>query len=199
MLAFIGHLHRSVGFWRAFASLVLVFMCLRAAVSLTWCFLFLGKDKYLPLFVSVKSHVYFSPKAAKKEYDRMMEAVEASDKSEESNSGEKLGALCILAIFGSGSSESQDAEYKLDPSCVQELVKRNVVSKVLRIQDNDVVGISFLEFKTPETEDTEAFASHSCIGLHCNDGDLELKVSVIVFCVFARKRGAKRDTAMACI
>ena len=134
----------------------------------------LGKDKYLPLFVSVKSHVYFSPKAAKRECDRMVEAVEASDKSEESNSGEKLGALCILAIFGSG-SESQDAEYKLDPSCVQELVKGNVESKVLRIQDNDEFGISkaFLELTTPETEESEAFTSHSFIGLHCNDGDLE--------------------------
>ena len=49
----------------------------------------LGKDKYLPFLVSVKPHVYFSPKAAKKECDRMLDAVEASEKSEESNSGEK--------------------------------------------------------------------------------------------------------------
>ena len=122
MLAFIGHLHRSNwfrGFLESLYKSGVGFYVFAGCRVIDLVFpLRLGKDKYLPLFVSVKSHVYFSRKAAKKECDRMMEAVEASDKSEKWNSGEKLGVLCILAIFGSGSSDSHDAKIQDRPvSC----------------------------------------------------------------------------------
>jgi len=65
------------------------------------------KDQYLPMLVSVKSHVYFGPSAAKKECEAM------AKRAEEAKSEHNQGVLCILAIFGS-ETKSNAENYELD-------------------------------------------------------------------------------------
>lgn len=128
----------------------------------------LGSDKYLPLLMSVKSHVYFAPGNAEKECQRMADKVAEATKGVAES--QQFGALCILVVFGSG-SDSNDGELKLDKSCTAQLKSGNVVSKVLRISMEDKFGFSeaFRELTTAETEESELLASHSVISSHCKD------------------------------
>ena len=122
----------------------------------------LGKTnfKYVPMFVSVKSHVYFGPGAAKKECERM------KSKAEDMNF-EGLGALCILVVFGSSAS-SNDGKYALSWSSCKAVASGSVVSQVLRIPTNDVFGLSeaYLDLTTMQDEMSEVLASHSFLGAH---------------------------------
>ena len=113
--------------------------------------------RYIPLFISVKSHVYFGPAAAQKECKAMEARVEQNDR----------GALCILVVFGSGST-SNDGEYSLSPSCLERLLNNEIVSMVLRIPTDDDFELSraFLRLTTFQQEMSEILASHSFLGAH---------------------------------
>lgn len=120
------------------------------------------EDQYIPMFVSVKSHVYFSPSSAKKECERMKTHAE-------NGRGElvELGALCILVVFGS-SSNSKDGDYELLSSSCTKIAGGEVVSQVLRVPTDDEFKLSetFLGLTTPQDEMSEVLASHSFLGAH---------------------------------
>lgn len=77
--------------------------------------------------MSIKSQPIFCPAAAKLECDKMKE------KLEETEGNNKLGALCLLVVFGSSVDSNDGDYYSLKPSCVKNLTEGKTVSKVLRI------------------------------------------------------------------
>jgi hypothetical protein len=122
-------------------------------------------SRYIPMFVSVKSHTSFGPKSARLECEKMEGKCEGVD------DGEVGSALCLLVVFGS-SVNSNDENYTLKPSCVENLTRGEIVSKVLRIPTNDAFGLSegFLDLTTGQDEMPEVLASHSFLGAHKEAG-----------------------------
>ena len=120
--------------------------------------------RYIPMLVSMKSHVYCGPQSAK------MECKSMTQKFEVTAGGAKLGALCLLVVFGSPSSPN-DGGYTLEPSCVDSLTKGTIVSKVLRVPTYDEFGLSeAFQDLTVQDEMSEVLASHSFVGAH-REGD----------------------------
>ena len=116
---------------------------------------------YLPMFVSVKAHVTFSAKKARTVCDAMVAQAK----------GDAIGpALCLLVVFGSDESNTNDDELKLSNSCITQLAAGNRVPAVLRVPANDQFGLSnmFRDITTSKQEHSELFSSHSFVGFHCN-------------------------------
>jgi hypothetical protein len=122
-------------------------------------------SRYIPMFVSVKSHTSFGPKSARLECEKMEGKMERKKKG--ADDGKLGGALCLLVVFGS-STKSNDNDFSLEPSCAESLKKGETVSKVLRIPTDDVFGLSegFLDLTTGQDEMSEVLASHSFLGAH---------------------------------
>lgn len=149
-----------------------------------------GKTRYLPMFVSVKCHVYFGPAAAQTECDKMKE------KAKDDNS--PCGALCILVVFGS-ETKSNDGTYRLSESCVSELEEGKVVSMVLRVPVEDKFGLTkgYLDLTTFESEFSEVLASHSFLGAHVGtERDKEFSNTVLRLNHKKRNNGRKNITTL---
>lgn len=120
--------------------------------------------RYLPMLLSVKSHVYFNGKDAKTECDRMAEKVESN--------ANRPGALCLLVVFGSHANSTDKDGYVLDMSCVEILSKLEgeVVKKVLRVPTNDdAFGLSeaFQQYSTGGQDVmADMIASHSFVSAY---------------------------------
>jgi hypothetical protein len=116
---------------------------------------------YLPMFVSVKAHVTFSAKQARTVCDAMVAQAKV----------DAIGpALCLLVVFGSDESNTDDEELKLSNSCVTQLAAGNQVPAILRVPANDQFGLSnmFRDITTSKQEHSELFSSHSFVGFHCD-------------------------------
>ena len=114
--------------------------------------------RYLPMFVSVKSHVSFGPKKVTDEFKKMKEKAARS---------KCLGALCLLVLFGSGAQSCEDSSY-LSVSDLELLLNNEVVAWVLRVPTDDKFGLSeaFLDIATGKRELPEILASHSFLSAH---------------------------------
>ena len=122
-------------------------------------------SRYIPMFVSVKSHVYLAPKDAQKACNAMTDRVE----------NQPLGAFCLLVVFGSDSN-SNDGEFALRQDCVKELAEGGVLSRVLRVPTGDAFGLSkaFLGLATMQDEMTEVLSSHSFLSAHLESDKIKV-------------------------
>lgn len=111
----------------------------------------------IPLFLSIKSHLYFPPGEAKTLCDAMTKQAQRSKLTE---------ALCLVVVFGQSSSSTND-DYSLankirDNGFVD--FSQGPVAAVLRIPAEDSFGISkVFRQLTGNTQLTEVYASHPFI------------------------------------
>ena len=120
-----------------------------------------GQDTtYIPLFVSVKSRLYFAPGDAQKECQKM--------KTKAGNANIDC-ALCLLVVFGSDTN-TDDKDYKVTESCMEELSGEDniILAKVLRVPTDDVFGLSraFFDLTAAKLEKAEILSSHRFLGDH---------------------------------
>jgi len=136
-----------------------------------------GKDYFAPMVISIKSHSYYAPAYARWECNRMKEGFKNVQEGDGKEGLEFFpGALCLLVVFGS-TAVSDDNDLTLNTSLVPELAKKKVVSRVLRIPEEDAFGGFCDTFHTLTSETTrgssELFASHSFVRAYCNDENTE--------------------------
>ncbi|KAG7372932.1 hypothetical protein IV203_033656 [Nitzschia inconspicua] len=111
--------------------------------------------KYIPCFLSIKSHKYFAPGKATKLCNKM------KSKAEKSN----LQALCIVVVFGSTVQSNYESVFDSDTYSLLE--DGETVAVVLRIPADDIFGISKMFLHLTGTINLmEVYASHPFIRGH---------------------------------
>jgi hypothetical protein len=114
---------------------------------------------YSSLLVSIKSRLYFPPGEAKTLCKNIIEKTKEF---------KLVNAICIVCVFGQ-TSESDDGDYKYDPSKVWSTLNSKEgtenVAFVLRLPRDDKFGLTdiFLEMTTAD-EQSELLTSHSFLG-----------------------------------
>ncbi|CAJ1928170.1 unnamed protein product [Cylindrotheca closterium] len=136
-----------------------------------------GKDYFAPMVISIKSRAYYSPEDARWECQRMTERFKRVEEGDDKEAFEFFpGALCLLVVFGS-TAVSNDDDLTLDRSAISELSKKNIVSRVLHIPEEDAFGGFCDTFRTLTSEiafgSSEVFASHSFVRAYCKDENTE--------------------------
>jgi hypothetical protein len=113
---------------------------------------------FAPLLISTKSHYCFAPADAAFECERIMNEARRSECKQ---------ALCILVVFGSP-AVSGDGGWALDDTAIEEMLRNNVVARVLRIPFNDSFSVTdtFVKLTSDAVEIGEIFASHPFIRAH---------------------------------
>ena len=144
--SFLGHLYRSGTAFFTFSGCPLI-----DAVSVLYN---VGCKQYAPLFISIKSTLYFSPQDAQNLCSEMEKKAKA---------GKVTKGLCLLVVYGS-KTNSDDGDLRFSETKYAKVAEGNLVQAVVRIPSNDSFGISdALARLTEDVDIWEVHASHSFV------------------------------------